>query len=72
MFITRFVPECDITNKTYNPPVAGAAAIAQGATGRWCEVMWFGPEYIAEQGIKPISYEEAVAKCTEIGGEIDF
>jgi hypothetical protein len=59
MYIKKMVPECDFTGKKYDPPVMGAAAIARGHSGRWCEVMWMGPEYLAESGITPIYPEQA-------------
>lgn len=41
MFITRVIPECDYCNTRFNSHVPGYAALSRGATGRWCEVMWF-------------------------------
>ena len=74
MYMKHLVKECDITERTYETPVEGAYVLAQGATGRWCCVLYVGPEYIAEVGIKPISREEAVAKIEEKGdgGYPDF
>lgn len=71
MIIQRKVTHCDFTNRTYSQPVDGAACIAQGATGRWCEVLWIGPEHIQEGGIKPISREEAIQKIG-LNGYVDF
>ena len=72
MFVKGFVDECDWSDRKYNPSVEGARGISQGATGRWCCVMFVGPEEIAKNNIKVISYEEAVAECNKIGGSIDF
>jgi hypothetical protein len=71
MIIARMVNHCDFTDTKYDPPVMGVAIIAQGATGRWCEVMWAGPEYAKEQGFEPIPYDEAFAKA-EADGYADF
>lgn len=72
MFVEAFVPSCDITDTVYAKPVKGAYALAQGATGRWCCVMYVGPEYLEEKSIKVLTRDEAEAKCEAIGGEIDF
>jgi hypothetical protein len=73
MIIARKVNHCDFTDRSYAAPVDGVAFIAQGATGRWCEVMWCGPEEAAAKGYDKavISYEEAVAKA-ETTGYVDF
>lgn len=43
MLIFKQVRECDFSGEVYGMPVDGFAVIAQGATGRWCEVMYGGP-----------------------------
>ena len=72
MFVEAMVRECDLTSVKYSTPVKGAWILAQGATGRWCTVMFVGPEAIAKEGYQVISYEDAVARATALGGEIDF
>jgi hypothetical protein len=52
--------------------VKGAAGVAQGATGRYCEVIHIGPEYIAERGLTVLSREEAYAIVEKGGGYADF
>lgn len=47
MYVEMQVPECDFTGTRYDGPVKGAGAVAQGASGRWCVVMYAGPEYLA-------------------------
>lgn len=71
MIIARKVTNCDFTDRVYATPVDGLAFIARGATGRYCEVMWCGPEYAKEMGYTPIPYGEAVAKA-EQNGYADF
>lgn len=61
MFIELMVTECDFTGSKFGKPVKGAGAVARGASGRWCVVMWIGPEEIAERDIKVISDDEARA-----------
>ena len=69
MFIDQMVTECDFTGKEYDTPVKGAGAVCRGATGRWCVVMWAGPEYLAEHpNIEVTDYNEAVAKINSIAG----
>lgn len=72
MIIARKVTHCDFTDRQYAKPVDGVAFLAQGATGRWCEVMWAGPEIVKEKGYKAISYEEAVERAEALGGYVDF
>lgn len=61
MYVKRHITECDFSDRKYDESVPGCAALARGASGRWCEVMHMGPEYMAEQNITPMEYEEAVA-----------
>lgn len=71
MIIRRKVTHCDFTDRRYEQPVDGAACLAQGATGRWCEVLWIGPEHLAEAEVKTISREEAIQQIGS-NGSIDF
>ena len=73
MYIAGKVTECDFSGKTYDKPVEGAHALARGATGRVCCVMYVGPEYLAEQGIKLSTREEAERWAESVqGGSVDF
>lgn len=73
MYVVGMVPACDFTDTTYPEPVQGAHVIARGATGRYCAVMWAGPEYLAECGISPLSYSEAVSIVLKNGdGYVEF
>jgi len=73
MFVECKVKECDFTGKEYPEYVAGAGPIVRGATGRWCVVMWAGPEYLKEHPeIKVHTYEEGLAYVEESGGYADF
>ena len=73
MYMREMVPECDFTQTKYDTPVEGAWCLAQGATGRYCAVMYVGPEYIAEHGLQTISREEAEARVeAEDGAWVDF
>lgn len=72
MFVQALVPNCDFEDIQYEQPVKGAWAVAQGATGRWCCVMYVGPEWLEKSGQKVLTYDEAVAQAERLGGEIDF
>jgi hypothetical protein len=72
MYVETWVDSCDITKVKYPSVVKGAAAVAQGATGRYCEVIWIGPEYIAERGLKVHTRKEAYAIVEKEGGYADF
>jgi hypothetical protein len=72
MYVETWVTTCDFTNTDYDNVVKGAAAVCQGATGRWCEVMHVGPEYIAEKGLVVKTREEAYALVEKEGGYADF
>jgi hypothetical protein len=72
MYVSAYVPECDITGVKYSSAVRGAYAVARGATGRYCAVLYIGPEAIAEQDLVVKTYEEAVAIVEAEGGYADF
>ena len=72
MYVETWVDSRDITKVKYPSVVKGAAAVAQGATGRYCEVIWIGPEYIAERGLTVHTREEAYAIVKKEGGYADF
>ena len=72
--MTAYVTECDFTDRKYAEPVLGAWCLAQGATGRWCCVMYMGPEELAAQGIVPESREAVEARLSAKypGALLDF
>lgn len=75
MLVQRMVVECDFRSEAYQEPVAGAALIAQGATGRWCEVMHVGPAELAEMvqcGSTVLTRQQAEAEVLRRGGAVDF
>ena len=72
MFVQRLVTQCDMSGRVYSEPTEGAAIVTQGATGRWCEVLWVGPEHVNEVCANVKTYDEAVAYASMRGGEIDF
>jgi hypothetical protein len=72
MYVEGFVPECDLTKVKYPSVVKGAHVVARGATGRYCAVLYVGPEAIAEQGLKVITAKEAYAIVEKEGGYADF
>ena len=51
MLLEGLVNECDFYQKDYQGPVQGAWVLAQGATGRWCTVMYAGPEYLRDNNL---------------------
>ena len=72
MYVESYVPECDRTKRVYPSVVKGAYVVVRGATGRWCAVMYVGPEVIAEKGYKVLTREEAFAVIEKEGGYADF
>lgn len=62
MYVRREVTACDFRGVEYPEPVVGVAVVQKSAAGRYCEVMWGGPEFLADQiagGAKILTYEEA-------------
>lgn len=60
MLIRQRISGCDFTGETYKPPIEGYGAVSRGATGRWCVVMWMGPEYYKKYHEGQVkTYEEA-------------
>ena len=73
MYVSMMVPECDMNDMKYSPAVEGAGILAQGATGRYCVVLYAGPEYLKENNITPMTYEDAVSKVeSKPGAWVDF
>lgn len=74
MIIATLVSSCDITGQDFGEYVDGVAFIAQGATGRWCEVLWGGPEQLAKAKAEGslLTREEAYAEINRLGGYPDF
>jgi hypothetical protein len=73
MYVQAMVRECDFSDRKYEVPVMGAMAVARGASGRYCPVMFVGPEILAEHGVTPLTEEEAYAKIKLNGdGYADF
>ncbi len=62
MLVSKFVTECDETGQKFETGQAGLAVLAQGATGRWCEVLHLGTEVMARlvsEGCEVLTHEEA-------------
>jgi len=73
MYVQAMVRECDFSDRKYDAPVMGAMAVARGASGRYCPVMFVGPEILAEHGVTPLTEEEAYVKIKLNGdGWADF
>lgn len=72
MFVKQMVHECDFTGRRYDTAVEGAGALAQGATGRMCVVLYAGPEYLAENQITLMSEDEAEAWAKANNGWLDI
>ena len=70
------VSECDMTRTKYDREVEGAHVISRSAVGRHTCVLYAGPEYLADKGITPLSYDAAIAEASSYidvnGGYIDF
>ena len=70
------VSECDMTRTKYDREVEGAHVISRSAVGRHTCVLYAGPEYLADKGITPLSYDAAIAEVSSYidvnGGYIDF
>jgi hypothetical protein len=72
MYIPAMIRECDITDKKYAEPVMGAYALARGATGRWCPVLAFGPEALAEYALPVTDYDTARKHIEAQGDWLDY
>lgn len=77
LLIHRDVTSCDISQQQYPSPVAGAAYLSRGATGRWCEVLHIGPEQLAarvRQGVPVLTHDDAVQRIMAMPGHhsVDF
>lgn len=67
MFVEAMVSSCDMNDYEYDGLVQGAMVLAQGGTGRWCAVMYCGPEWVAQNNATIYTYDEAVKILTDKG-----
>jgi hypothetical protein len=58
MFMKAMVPMCDLTGAEYRAPVEGAWVISKGASGRFCCVLYVGPEWLRDNGHEAMTREE--------------
>lgn len=76
MYVQGKVNECDFSDRKYDTAVDGVHVVAQGATGRWCCVMYMGPEEMVRQGIQEhvLTHEQATAQVEAKGdgGWVEF
>jgi hypothetical protein len=76
MYVKAMVSECDMDNTKYDKEVEGAHIVARSAVGRYCPVLYVGPEFLAENDITPLEYDVAIAEAVSYidvnGGYIDF
>ena len=72
MYIKGMVDKCDHTGEEYPTMVEGVWALAQGATGRFCAVLWFGPHYAEQAGLEVWTREQCEAHAKSKGGWLDI
>lgn len=74
MLVKGAVRECDFTNTRYEHSVQGAWVVARGTTGRWCTVMYMGPEYIHKFALESelITVEQAKREVHIAGDWLDI
>jgi hypothetical protein len=73
MYVQAMVRECDFSDRKYNSPVMGAMVVSRGASGRYCPVMFVGPEILAQHNCVPLTEQEAYSKIAMAGdGYPDF
>lgn len=71
MWMKTKISECDMTGQKFSHPVDGIGALSQGQTGRVCIVLWASMQYAEENGIVPLTYEEAEEYAASLGGWLD-
>ncbi len=71
MYMKAKVSECDYTGKTYPELVEGAYVLAQGATGRWCPVMFVGPEWLTKHKPEILTEEQVEKELITLGGWLE-
>ena len=73
MYVQAMVRECDFSDRKYDSPVMGAIVVSRGASGRYCPVMFVGPEILAQHNCVPLTEQEAYSKIAMAGdGYPDF
>ena len=66
-YAKALVTECDCMSIEYDKPVMGAYVIAPGATGRWCCVMFVGPEFLKSENITPTDINQLREEVNNLG-----
>lgn len=70
MMIEGKIDQCDITGKTFTPPVTGYHMFARGATGRVCCVMYASKDAVSGTAV---TYDELVEWAESVpGGYLDY
>jgi hypothetical protein len=73
MYVQAMVRGCDFSDRKYDAPVMGAMVVSRGASGRYCPVMFVGPEILAQHNCVPLTEQEAYSKIAMAGdGYPDF
>ena len=67
--ISNRLDKCDVCEKSSD---AGYAVVVQGATGRWCEVLWICQECLPYRPGIAYTEEDARERAASIGGTVDF
>ena len=74
MMVFGMITACDISGTKYPRPVQGIHCLARGATGRWCCVLYIGPDSPnwVDRVQYVISVEEAASKIESMGDWLDY
>ena len=64
------VDRCDITGKTFDPPVMGAVSISNTVGDVWEVDLKVGSDYVRDQNLTVISLDELKAKVAAKKGKL--
>lgn len=64
------VDRCDMTGKTFSPPVMGAVSISNTVGNIWEVDSKVGPDYVRDQNLTVISMDEVNAKVAAKKGKL--
>ncbi len=70
MYVEKWITRCDYYLFSYPEPVKGCAVLENKGEGVFKKVAHYGPDFLKNNGLKPLSVKEALAIIERNGGTL--